>query len=255
MRWINKKMKKGILFFCVFLCLSSSFCWGNTFNKANAAYNEKNYEQAINLYLQCINEGYNDVFVYYNLGNAYFKNDQIGKAILYYEKAHRMAPNNEDITHNLAFANSKTIDKVENETFFLTRWGNALVYLFSVQQWAILSIIFAVLFCLSVALFIIVRQSQWRVGLFFSNIVFVILLALSIVLGIVGKHKQNNSNEVIVTQLNVTVKSMPDESGTDLFSVHEGIKASITDVADKWIEVKFPNGEKGWILAECAEKI
>ncbi len=248
-------MKKGIWFSGILFYLNVSLCLGNTFDSANVAYNGKNYEKAISLYLQCLDEGYHDAFVYYNLGNAYLKNDQIGKAVLYYEKAHRLAPNNEDISYNLAFANSKTIDKVEEDMFFLRRWTNSFVQLFSVQGWAILSIIFAGLFCLSFALFLIAKKSQWRVGLFFSMIVLAVCLLVSIIVGTVAQKRLKATNEVVITQLNVTVKSMPDESGTDLFSVHEGIKAKITDVADKWIEVKFANGEKGWIPEESAEKI
>jgi tetratricopeptide (TPR) repeat protein len=83
------------------------------FNKAVAAYKGNDFEKAITLNESLIGKGCKTATIYFNLGNAYFKNGNIGKAMLNYERAERLAPNDEDIQHNLAFARLKTIDKVD----------------------------------------------------------------------------------------------------------------------------------------------
>ena len=97
------------------------------FAVANEAYKQKNYQNAIHSYSDLVSLGYQSPTLYYNIGNAYFKSEQLAKSILWYERALRLAPSNEDILHNLAFANNQIIDEMDIvPEFFLKKWIRSL---------------------------------------------------------------------------------------------------------------------------------
>ncbi len=247
------KVKNYFLF--IALLIASIYTRANTFTQANKAYNQHQYTQAIALYTQCVNQGYHDADLYYNLGNAYYKNDQIGLSILWYERALRLAPANEDIIHNLAFANEHIIDKTDTHPLLIQRWANSILHLFSANGWAVCSIIMAIFTCLCILLVLIGKSASWRMHGLILSIICGTLMIFAIMLACISNRQSLARNKIIVTAMSVVVKSTPDASGTSLFTVHEGIKATITDHTAGWIEVKFPNNEKGWIEAENAEVI
>lgn len=251
-----RKIQIGILLFLSGLCFTPSLGQSALFKQANEQYNKKEYENAIASYSQLIEKGYGDAVLYYDLGNAYFKNSQIGYAILWYERALRLSPNNKDIQYNLAFANQQTIDNIESiPPFFLTTWMLAVQNLFSAKEWAIISIVLS--FLLVCCILLIFITSKYRLRMLSFTLACLLLLAtvLSIVFASLQTSNLNRTDEGIVIESSVTVKSTPDDSGTDLFTVHEGAKVKVTDNAGEWIEVLFDNGNKGWMLKENMEVI
>ena len=253
------KMKKSriiILFLFALLYSTQIQAQDSLFKQANERYNKKEYEAAISTYQQLIDSGYSDAVLYYNLGNAYFKSNQIGYAVLWYERALRLAPNNEDIRHNLAFANQQTIDNIEAlPPFFLTTWRLAVQNLFSAKGWAVLSIVLCIVLVCCILLIFLISGYRLRMMFFSLSCLSLIAMVLSIVFAGLQTSNLNRTDEGIVIQSSVTLKSTPDSSGTDLFTVHEGAKVEITDQAGEWVEVRFSNGGKGWMLAEDMEKI
>ena len=250
----NLKRYFVILFFII--CPSLVVYSNELFDRANEAYNQKNYSQAIALYEDLIKEGYADAMVYYNLGNAYYKDGQLAKSLLYYERALRLDATNEDIKHNINFVNQQTIDKIETQPeFFLKTWISAIQGLFSAKTWAIISIVLGVILCSSIALMLILSSAGWRKGMFTMACISFVFIVLSVVFAGLQTKNANRTDEAIIMQKILTVKSTPDTSGTDLFTVHEGLKVRITDQAGSWIEVRFANGNKGWITAESVEII
>ncbi|MDR2409027.1 MAG: tetratricopeptide repeat protein [Bacteroidales bacterium] len=249
-------IRQYIILLLAFL-FSSIAVWGNeTFQKANEAYNQKDYLNAILQYEALIKEGYKDAILYYNLGNACYKDNQLAKSLLWYERALRLNPGNEDIKHNIAFVNQQTIDNMEAQPeFFLRTWLHAVRDFFTVQLWAIISIVCIAVGCICIGLLLILSSSRWRMGLFVvACIVFVFGIG-SVVFACLQKNNVNRTDEAIIMQKIVTIKSMPDMSGTDLFTVHEGMKIQITDKAGNWIEIRFANGNKGWIKEDAVEII
>ncbi|MDR1182286.1 MAG: tetratricopeptide repeat protein [Bacteroidales bacterium] len=251
-----QNLRGYIILATVFILTSTAVRGNDLFQKANEAYNQKDYVNAIQQYEALVKEGYEDGMLYYNLGNACYKNNQLAKSLLWYERALRLNPNNEDIKHNIAFVNQQTIDKIEVQPeFFLKTWFSAVRDLFTVQMWAIISIVFVVIGCICIVLLLLLSSPRRRVSLFISACIVFVMAILGITFACLQKSNVNRTDEAIIMQKIITVKSTPDMSGTDLFTVHEGIKILITDKAGNWIEVRFSNGNKGWIKEDAVEII
>ena len=149
-------MRKFVALFIILIY--NGFVFGNDFQEGNEAYNNKDFKTAIKLYENCVNQGVANPILFFNLGNAYFKNENLGKAILWYERALRLEPNNEDIIHNLAFANTQIVDKVNNDVFWIEQFFNKILFLFSTRSWAFLSIIFVFLTCFCIAIYLLLNN-------------------------------------------------------------------------------------------------
>lgn len=250
------RVRKNSVLFFVFILFSISVLGNGIFQKADEAYNQKNYTEAIALYEELVKQGYKDATVYYNLGNAYFKNNQLARAILNYERALRLDPANEDIKHNIAFVNQQTIDKIEVQPEpFIKTWVRFVRDLFSIKIWSIFSILFVAVGCVCIVLMIIFAVPRWRMALFVVACIAFVVAVFSFVFANLQKNNVNRQDEAIIMDKIVTVKSTPDASGTNLFTVHEGIKVQITDRAGTWIEIRFTDGNKGWITNRTVEII
>ena len=106
-------------------------------NKANNHYLEGNFDKAAELYQTLVDSGYHNAELYFNLGNSYFKLNRIPYAILNYERAYLLKPNDEDIEFNLEFARTYTVDRIEPlPVFFLTKWYRSARGMLSSNGWA-----------------------------------------------------------------------------------------------------------------------
>lgn len=224
--------------------------------RANTAYQQQQYAEAVALYQQIADAGNEGSVLYYNLGNAYYKTDDLSHALLWYERALRLDPRNEDIKHNIAFVNRQLVDRIEVlPELFITRWWNALSKSLTSNTWAILSIIFCALMFLSVVLLLVARR-PWLRSLGLATTVLCLLLT---VFPIIFAHKEavryEKFPEAIVMQPVLNAKSTPNATGNDLFVIHEGLKVGVTDRLNDWLEIKLPNGEKGWVPAQGVEGI
>ena len=220
------------------------------FGEANEAYRRKDYGTAVQLYETLIAQEVVSAELYYNMGNACYRLNRLGEALLWYERALRLQPSNADIRANIAFVNSQTVDQMEVlPELFLKRWFSALRNLLSVKGWAVFSILCALLFFAVLAFFLLAGDLRRRIRLLALDGCLLLLLALGIGMALAQKNALERTDEAIVTALSVSVRSMPDASGTELFTVHEGMKVRLTDEVGEWVEVIFPNGSKGWMLS------
>jgi tetratricopeptide (TPR) repeat protein len=224
--------------------------------QANEAYQSNNFEEAIALYTRAIDLRFESAVLYYNLGNAYFKSGDNARAILWLERAKRLDPNNEDIIHNINFIQQKLIDRIEHlpELFIVKLW-NKCSGLFTGNQWAIFSIIACALFSICLLVVLLIRV-QWVRS---TAIIIAILALLFTIFSIIFAKRESTRHiihpEAIVMSHVVYVKSTPNEKGSDLFVIHSGLKIGITDQLNEWVEIRLPNGEKGWIQTTQIEKI
>jgi tetratricopeptide (TPR) repeat protein len=229
---------------------------GSAMDKANQAYKAKKYEEASQLYLSVFNQGETSPVLCYNLGNCYFKLNDFSKSILWYERAQRLAPNDEDIDFNLNVARMKIVDKSDKmPAVFFVDWWNGFLRFFSATTWGILSLLLLIGFLAILSVFLFSNRILFRKVSFYGAIVFLVLFSVSSLAALMQRNSILNANELIVMQPSCNVKSSPDENSTLLFVVHEGIKVSKTDEVGEWIEIKLDNGTKGWIKKADAEVI
>jgi len=224
--------------------------------QANQAYSSTDYENAISLYESVISAGYESSALYFNLGNAYFKENNIPAAILYYEKARKMDPTDENIRFNLELANSRIIDKMEPlPQFFLKAWWISVRNIFTSDQWAKAGIFCFILLLFAAASFIITRSVTGRKISFWAGIILLVFVSLSLIFSLSSYNEYSRKSTAIIFTPTVTVKSSPSDSSVDLFVIHEGTKVSITDLVEGWSEVRLGNGSVGWIKNETYRPI
>ena len=225
-------------------------------DSANVAYSKNNFEKAIKGYQTVLDKGVESYEIYFNLGNAYFKSNNLGLAILNYERAKKLNPDDEDLINNLKLANQKTEDKIDAmPELFLKQWKNGMVDLFSEREWSLICITLIILGLLLFSVYIISSKSILKQLGFFGGGLFIIL---SVAVFFIAKHKYNltiTTSSAIITTESVTVSGSPTEKGTKLFVLHEGTKVEITDEGTDWTEVKIANGNVGWIKTSQLEKI
>jgi tetratricopeptide (TPR) repeat protein len=251
MRIINPKFFIIILFAVFsFGMFSSSFAnqADEMMKQANNYYQLKQYDKAISIYQQIIHEGYVGTALYYNLGNAYYRENKIGLAILYYQKALQLSPGDNDVQHNLAIANTKTVDKIETlPPFFLFQWWESLLAFFSVNGWTYLAYIFYILFLSAIGFYFFAKKPKMQRYSFFGGLASVVLLIISISLLIINLNRQLNIKNAIVIVPAVTVKLSPDNSSNDAFIIHEGLKVREEDHVDNWVKIQLQDGKEGWL--------
>ena len=211
-------------------------------------YKEGNYDVAAAKYEMLIAQGCHTADLYYNLGNCYYKSNDIARSILNYERALLYAPSMEDARHNLLLANAKKKDKVEEVgEFFLTEKKEALSNCLSSNGWAVMSIVCNLLMLACLLCYFYYRKRLYRQIGFWGAGVFLLLLCLSTEMSRTQKRKFENREYAIVMSPSVTVSSTPDEQGENLVVMHEGVKVKVKSRLGKWVEVRLPNGTIGWI--------
>lgn len=225
-------------------------------DSANAAYAKADYFKAIKLYDSILNKGEVAAEIYFNLGNAYYKSNNIGYAILNYERAKKLAPEDEDIAMNLKLANQKTEDKIEAAPqLFLTTWKNAIVDMMSEKSWSEMCIILVIISLILFATYIFsANKAVKQVGFFGGSA----LILASVFVFFIAKHKYEltkTSSTAIITKAAVTVTGSPSEKGTKLFVLHEGTKVNITEEDGDWTEIKIANGNVGWVPTKSISAI
>lgn len=222
----------------------------------DSAYMRNDYASAIQIYESLLQQGEASE-VYYNLGNSYYKSDEIAKAILNYERALLLNPGNGDIRANLEIARSKTVDKVVPvpEIFFIS-WYKSLINTLSMNAWGKLGIVFFILFLIAVSIYLVSKKVILKKVGFISGIVLLLFAILSNVFAFQQQSELNNRDSAIVLSPSVTVRSTPSESGTSLFILHEGHKVQVKDdTMREWKEIRLEDGKVGWVPAAAIEKI
>lgn len=227
----------------------------NWFEKGNAEYNNGNYEQALEYYCNVEKSGMESADLYYNMGNTYYKMKQFPMSILYYEKALKLAPGNEDIQTNLEIANLAVADKINAipQSFIARKW-NSLKTALSADGWAWVSVVSFGLLLLCVFIFLMSRKMGLRILGFFAGLLLLVCLAFSVVFAINRYQDLKQKDEAIVMTPVVNVKSTPSRNSVDLFVLHEGAKVRILDavnVSDTiWNKIKIADGQMGFLPAE-----
>jgi len=230
------------------LSSSASVLTDSLISAGNRHYMDKQFDQAVDCYSRVISLGYEGSSLFYNLGNAYFKLNNMPKAILYYEKARILDPGDDDIRQNLAIANTRIVDKIDNiPYFFLRRWISGLADSLSPDQWALLSLVLFALSLASLFFYAVSRGYQIKKIGFSIGVTMLVLSVTGMIMMFNRKHNIRHSLSAIIMAPVVNVKSSPEEQGTSVFVLHEGTRVMLVDSVQQWKEVKIPDGNKGWV--------
>ena len=241
-------MKQFTYILITLLSFANAFASDSLQVRAEKCYTSKNYKGAIEAYNSYIKQGYTSYKLYYNIGNAYYKNNEIGKAIYNYELAHKLNPNNEDVKNNLRIANQKTVDKIESkENFFLGAIKSGLVNYLTTSGWAWLSI-GSLVVCLGLAFLFFVTGSIFTKRLsFFLSIISLVVFIGSMVLGFSALHSKQQISFAIITTRESRIFEEPSLTSKSKFSLHDGTKVSVIESNNNWTNIKLENGNEGWI--------
>ena len=223
---------------------------------ASQAYNQGLYDSALNIYHHIMDEGVESAKMYYNTGNAYFKNNDIPSSILYYEKARKLAPNDEDIVYNLNIANSMIVDKIEKvPELFYNKWWNYFFNMFDADTWTIIAVISWFILVFFIGLFILSQSRAVKKTAFYFGLLFLFLSVAVFGLASQKYYYTREHKEAIVFTPTITVKSSPTMNAVDLFVVHEGTKIRILDNVQDWVKIRIPDGSIGWLPDTSVKEI
>ncbi len=241
---------KKIFLLLFFSALTNLFAKNldSTFHAANELYAKKEYQKSIELFETLIAGGATSPEIFYNLGNAFFRTGKLGRAILFYEKARQLSPDDDDIRYNLKVASVRITDKIDAlPTLFVIKWIDEGASFFSINSWAYIVYLFFILLLVAVYLFLFSNRSEHQKKYFYLSAIFLFLFIISSAL--VGRlnYLDSNFEYGIIVENTVAVKSSPDNSSSDVFVIHEGLKVEVLDKVEEWRKIKLPDGKVGWI--------
>lgn len=252
-------MKKTIITILFFVFSLLLFASEQQFIEANKQYNEGNYDEAIQLYEDILTtKNLESAAVYYNLGNAYFKKNKIAHAILNYERSLLLEPHNEKVLYNLELSKAKTVDKIDTvESFFIKEWIEKMANLTNSNTWAWYAVVSFWIFILLLFLYVFSRFLILKKTALALNWFVFFFCLFSFIFSGIQKRKSVNQNYAIIFENSVVAKSSPDESGTDLFLLHEGTKVKINSTFGnkEWVEIELSDGNSGWLKQNVIQKI
>lgn len=238
------------------VCFTTILAYAHPADSANKAYEAGNYEKAISLYHELENKGWDGPGLYYNLGNAYYKAGNIGLSILYYEKAKKYLPFDEDIKHNLKMANQLTLDKLEPApVLFLSEWWLTAKSMYDEKQWSLRFIICLALVFVFIGAFLFSDQTMTKQIGFWMSVSFIGISLLTFSLA-KGRSMDLRSKEYgVILSSSVEVKNAPSDNSTKLFILHEGTKVATPDSTNGWVKIEISDEKIGWVRKNNLEFI
>ncbi|MDR2084511.1 MAG: tetratricopeptide repeat protein [Bacteroidales bacterium] len=218
------------------------------FSEAVNEYNAENFATAVVLFQELYDEGYSNFELLYNLGNSYFRTNDMPSAILYYERALRLSPNNDDVKYNLSIANKLIVDKIDAvPEMFYVKWWRSFINVFSLKNWMRINLILFSITVLCIIVMSLGRNISVKKVAFRLSIFGLILFIISLIVNISLKKQVTRDDYAVVFTPTVTAKGSPIDNGVDIFVVHKGTKVNINDEVGEWIEIVLANGKTGWI--------
>jgi tetratricopeptide (TPR) repeat protein len=218
------------------------------FAQGNSEYQKGDYASAERYYLRILDSGVDSGPLYYNLGNACFKQKRIGEAVYYWEKAQRKLPGDREIQENLQLANLMLVDRIETPADPLPLQILAKVpeLLTAAQERRLLLVLFVAANILF-SVYLLARNPRHAfgalVGCFGIGLVF-LFFACSLSWKV---YEQHYRKEGVVIEQKVDVRSGPGTENITVFTIHEGIKVRVYGSSDGWYQISLPNGWNGWL--------
>jgi len=226
------------------------------FSEANNLYSSGDFSGAAALYRKLFEEGLRSDNLLYNAGNAYFKSGDVASAILFFERARLISPADEDINYNLQIVRSRVSDRFEEiPPLFFVRWFDFVSLLTTTNRWAIIAITLFILSLAAGIIFLTKSRARGRLMTFWLSVAALILTLISVSLAMRNNSLVNHNSKAVVMCSILTGKSAPGEGGSELFVIHSGTTVTVEESLSEYSEIRLPDGTKGWIKADCIEKI
>ena len=228
----------------------------NLFQQGNLAYNKGDYKNAISFYEKTLEMGQHSGALYFNLGNSYYKTNNIAESIYYFEKAKKLLPNDEDIQINSSFAQNMTIDAIELlPESQLEQFQNWVFNSFVFSTWTILTIVLIWLFSVLFLAYIFSKSTKFKRTFFFSSLIVLFLFISSFTITFLINQKEKQMNYAILFTDQIDAWSEPNQLGDLLFTLHEGTKVNILDELAEWKKIRIANGSEGWVKNAYLKKL
>ena len=239
--------------FWTFLWVSFISAWAVAqseirFDSATVAYNKGNYEKAIAHYQGILEEGKHSSALYYNLGNCYYKLNQIAPSIYYYEKALLLSPHDAEIKNNLVYAQNMTLDAITPlPQTTLSRLYKQLTGFLSFDGWAYLGVVFVVIFVLAYILFYYFQYSTYKRIAFISSLIAIALAVISVLIAFVEFQDFKADDPAIIFAQEIAVTAEPNDRSEVAFVLHEGTKVNVLETFDDYKKIELSDGQVGWL--------
>lgn len=216
--------------------------------EGNKLYSENKFIEAKTLFLEVVNANYESASLFYNLGNTYYKLNDIAHSILYFEKAKKINPGDVDVLFNLEIANQRITDKIEPlPELFLTKLWYGFIHSQSADGWGKWTLVLIFWSALSIALYLFSFSLIWRKLFFYNGIISFAIAVVTLFFAFTQDKLSTEANQAIVFTPTLTVKSSPEASGTNLFVIHEGTKVKIVETVNDWYKIVLLDGNIGWL--------
>lgn len=253
---MNKYILALISLVLVSFASERTYAQQDLLSTAAAAYDSAQYQRSIEAYEQIATQYGVNPELFYNLGNAYYKQKNYPKSILNYERCLLYDPSNVDARENIELARLQCVDKIEAiEPMFFVTWSNSIRDSFSCDTWGTLAIIFFLLFIAGCGTYFFShRTSRRKLGFYGALLAIIISLVCIHYAGAQRDHIQQRDYAIVMTP-SVIVRASPAESGTQLFTIHEGLKVRIRSTLSGWSEIELTDGQVGWMPSDGLEVI
>ena len=249
-------MKKFFYILTILFC-TISFAQNNVlFDEANTFYNNGKYSEAIQKYEAVLNSGQHSAELYFNLGNAHYKLNNIAPSIYYYEKALRLSPKDEEVQNNLAFAKNMTIDAIDTvPEIGLSKFVRKAINTFSFDVWAILAVVFTILFVILFLMYYFTYLTSKKRITFITSLASIFLACLALAFAFQKQTMDKKDKPAIVFAQESLVRTDPNLSGEESFRLHEGTKVQVLDTISNWKQIQLTDGKTGWIVSDDIKEL
>lgn len=234
--------------------------------QADAAYTADDYTKAIDLYNQAAREDGSSSILFYNLGNAYYRNGELGKAILNYQRALKLDPTNADARTNLEFVNTKIIDKPVDNDQLMDKIADHVIGFMTADGWAYTTAILFLLFMICAAGYIFINSVGLRKSSFFAALILLFATIFGIIVSVAAANRLTDNNDAVILSESVQLSTsprQPKDKSEEALLLHEGTcvhildSLQVKDLSDNpmWYEVLVNKEHRAWINASDVERI
>ena len=219
------------------------------FLEANNLYNDSKYEQSIQVYLQILDSGAHSSELYFNIGNAYYRLNDIANSILYYEKSLKLDSSDNDVINNLNMVKNALIDDIAVvPTSFFDEQLNKISNLLDYSLWGLVLISLSFIFLLLFIIYFFSNKPIIKRTAFTSLFFIIMIITFTGRISINAYEKNYLQKYAIIFSTKIEIKADPNERSENLLTLHLGTKVRIIDnFNDEWLKVKLVNGQEGWI--------